>query len=88
MNANQVLELDKRSFFKIYYHYLLCRHFFFQTFINSNLSNPFYIRISLFFMSLCINFCINAILFSDDLIDKRNLEEDQLLINVKTNIEI
>ena len=82
MDGDQVLEMDKRGYFRIFYDYLLLKHIWFYTFIYTSISHPFYIRISLFFFGLSNSFCLNAILFSDDLINSRNVENDKVLINV------
>jgi len=83
MDAEKVLELENRSFLRIFYDYLLIKHIWFHTFIFSSISHPFHIRISLFFFGLSNSFCVNAIFFSDDYINLRNTEKSTVLINVK-----
>jgi len=82
MNSEQVIKYDKRSYCKIVWQYIYVRHDIIATFIYSSIFIPFHIRISKFFLLINLNWCINAILFSDDLIEKRNFEENKLLITV------
>jgi hypothetical protein len=82
MDADKVIELDKRSIFRIFYNYLLLKYIWFYTFIYGSISHPFYLRISLFFFFISNTFCINAILFTDDIIDIRNVEKNKILVNV------
>jgi len=87
MESEHVIKFDKRPLLKILYHYILLRHTFVLTFLFSSIFIPFHVRISKFFLLLNLNWCINAILYTDDLIEQRNIESNKIFINVKLFIK-
>jgi hypothetical protein len=86
MNNDQIIKFDKRGFLKIYLSMLFIRHDLSYSFAYPTISVPFHLRISYLFLSISINFCINAILFSDTLIENRNLESNKVLATVNTKL--
>ena len=82
MNNDQIILHDKRGPLKIFIDLLYLRHEISSSFIYPNIFEPFHIRISYLFLTIFINFCINAITFSDELIENRNLETSKVLITV------
>lgn len=86
MTSEYVIKYDKRGYLKIIWHYLLIRHDLISTFVYSSIFVPFHFRISKFFLFINLNWCVNAIFFSDDLIQQRNMETNKVLIAVKSQI--
>ena len=81
--ADQIVQYDKRKFIQIFWHFFLLRHSFVNAFIYCSILDPFHIRISKFFMNINLNFILNALLYSDNMIESRNLQSDTIYINVK-----
>lgn len=65
---------------------LITRHSFFSSFVRYSLFFPIYIRLIIFLVYLSVLFCLNAVLFSDDYIDER-AENLQNMNYVYTNSE-
>jgi len=82
MTSDQVIKYEKRGFLKILWHYIYLKHELVSTFIFPSILIPFHIRITSFFLIINLKWCLNAMLFTDDLIQLRNLEKDILLIRV------
>ena len=60
------LELDKRSFFRVYWSLLKREHTIIFTFFAWNDYNIFSIKLSKFFFLLCTDMALNVFFFSDD----------------------
>lgn len=82
MSNDQIIEQDNRSPWRIYKDIFYIRHDLSYSFVYPNIFDPFHIRISYLFLTISITFCINAILFSDEQIENRNLESNKVLITV------
>lgn len=82
MKNEQIINLDKRSAWKIFKDTIFIHHDITYSFFYSGIFEPFHIRINFFFMVIYINFCLNAIFFSDELIESRNIESNKVLIAV------
>jgi hypothetical protein len=82
MNNDEIIKYDKRSFFKIFLAMLFIRHDLSYSFAYPTISVPFHLRISYLTLNISISFCLNAILFSDKLIEDRNLESNKVLATV------
>jgi hypothetical protein len=86
MNSEQVISSDKRTSCKMFCDYLFIRHELPFVFAYPNILTPFHLRISFIFFSFYIDFCINAMTFTDIYIQDRNMETVAYLIDVKNLI--
>ena len=82
MKFDEIVKFDKRHFLKILWHYVFVRFSPISSFFYPSISNPIHLRISQFFLLMSLNWFINAVLFSDELIRQRNLETNKLMISV------
>lgn len=86
MDNDQIIDFDKRSFLKMLWHSIYINHEITYSFFYTGIFEPFHFRICFFFMTIYINFCFNAIFFSDELIESRNIESNKVLIAVSLKI--
>jgi len=82
MNNDQIIQYDKRHPMRIYKDLLFIRHDLSYSFAYPSIFTPFHVRISYLCLNISLTFFINAILFSDELIENRNLESNKVLITV------
>ena len=70
MDYYNALNLDKRSFLRIYWSYLLDNQIILGTFCTSNFLYLFVIKLSFLISTFQINFFLNALFYSDEYISK------------------
>jgi len=76
---------DKRPFKQMFLDNLTDEHVVFELIWRVSILNPLWIRILFFFFNLSINFAMNALFFSDDLIDERTESPESVSISIKLN---
>jgi hypothetical protein len=72
MSVDELIALDKRSFFRFYWNCIYLKHDILRTFVYKTGLNPFFIRIIIFFTGISITFALNAIFYSDEYISQKN----------------
>ena len=68
LSYEDAIEIDDRNFFKLYWGYLQEEEIIMNTFIKSSFLELKSIRIIVFFTGIAIDFCLNALFYTDDLI--------------------
>ena len=68
MNYYQAFNLDKRSFIRIYWSYLVDSQIILGTFFTSNFLHLFVIKLSFFISTFQISFFLNALFYTDEYI--------------------
>ncbi len=79
---------DKRSFFALFFNFLIKDNSLFNLFFSNSIINPLWHRLVKFYLDLIIVFSFSAFFFSDFYIDERAElpEKERVKINFK-NIE-
>jgi len=72
VKIDELFVFDKRSFWKFFCDSLLTKHVLFNAFCYKTGLTPYYIRLSFFFLELCLAFVLNAVFYSDSYISERN----------------
>ena len=80
LSYSEALKFDKRTFFEYYLSLLRTNHPLFFSFFNFRDYNSSIVKIDLFFVSFCINYAINALLFNDNTMHK--IYEDEGSFNL------
>ena len=70
MNFKQALKYDKRNYCEFYFSLIKTKHDLIFSFCYNNDYNSKIIKIDLFFISIAMNFTINALFFNDDTMHK------------------
>ena len=70
MNFTQALKYDKRNYCDFYFSLIITKHDLIFSFCYNNDYNSKIIKIDLFFISIAMNFTINALFFNDDTMHK------------------
>ena len=70
MNFTQALKYDKRNYCEFYFSLIKTKHDLIFSFCYNNDYNSKIIKIDLFFISIAMNFTINALFFNDDTMHK------------------
>jgi hypothetical protein len=78
LNFYEALEKDKREFVNIVWHSALCKIDIIAIFIHIGKYEFIPILISVYLYSLALDFTINALLFSDDIISSKYKNGGQL----------
>ena len=66
LGYKEALQLDNRSFFRIYWYLLKREHIILFTFYNWNDYNLFSIKLSKLFLTICSDMAFNVFFFSDE----------------------
>lgn len=74
LTASQFLKYDHRSYVRYAWDLIMTKHSIFNTFVLNSVLKPKGIRIILFFLSISLQFAMNAAFYSDDYIVKRGLD--------------
>jgi hypothetical protein len=72
LDIDELLQYDKRNSFRFYFDLLKKEHLLIQTFSLFSAINPRPLMIILFYLQISVQFALNGIFYSDDLIEARN----------------
>jgi hypothetical protein len=78
LGAMDIIEYDKRKFTKFLADELVMNHSIISLFFKKSLFDPVYIRIMKLIFQVSLQFCTNALLFTDDYIDARALNTQKV----------
>jgi hypothetical protein len=81
LGAMDVIEYDKRKFTKYLADELVMNHSIISLFFKKSLFDPFYIRLMKLIFQISLQFCTNALLFTDDYIDARALNTQKVYLD-------
>lgn len=74
LTASEILIYDHRTFLRYAWDLILNKHIIFYTFFLNSIIKPRSIRIVLFFLTLSLLFAMNAIFYTDQYIEQRNID--------------
>jgi hypothetical protein len=80
LGAMDVIEYDKRKFTKYLEDELVMNHRIISLFFKKSLFDPFYIRLIKLIFQVSLQFCTNALLFTDDYIDARAINTQKVYL--------
>ena len=71
MSYKDALIFDKRNFFLTFYYYLLRKIELLNLFFNRSVFESFFLLLSVYLLSLLMDFTMNSLLYSDDYMEKK-----------------